>query len=197
MDIGDGFDVRSLAVSYGDGFTVREHSHPWGQLVYATSGVMRVTTGDTMWFVPSTRAVWLPPEVAHTIVMQGAVRMRTLYLAPGRSFDLEKEITAIEVSPMLRELILHILTIGMLDPNIVSHKRLAGVLIDLVAESHEGDLQLPLPTDPRASAAAQWLQANPSDRKDLQFIAKQVGSSLRTLQRLFSSFPVTSFLILH
>ncbi len=42
-NIGDGFDIRSLAVAYRDGFTVGEHNHPWGQLIYAISGVMRVS----------------------------------------------------------------------------------------------------------------------------------------------------------
>ena len=51
---GDGFDVRSLAVTYPAGFAVGDHDHPWGQLVYGTSGVMRVSAGDTIWFVPPT-----------------------------------------------------------------------------------------------------------------------------------------------
>ncbi len=183
---GDGFDIRSLAVTYRDGFTVGEHNHPWGQLIYAISGVMRVFAGDTIWFVPPTRAIWLPPRRPHRIVMQGDVSMRTLYLAPERAVSLADKAIALEVSSLLRELILHILTINMLDPQIAEHDRLAGVLIDLITEAPSGNLRLPMPTDSRACAVAEWFQANPSERRDLTTVARHSGASLRTLQRLFA-----------
>lgn len=182
---GDGFDVRSLAVSYRDGFTIGEHLHPWGQLVYGISGVMRVSTADTVWFVPPTCAIWLPPRRTHRIVMQGDVALRTLYLASGRTRDLQDEVMALEVSPLLRELILHILRLSMLDPRIAEHDKLAGVLTDLIASAPPGKLRLPMPTDPRACVAAQWFQTNPSERHDLSTVARRCGCSLRTLQRLF------------
>jgi AraC-like DNA-binding protein/quercetin dioxygenase-like cupin family protein len=182
----DGFEVRSLAVTYRDGFSISEHDHPWGQLVYGISGVMRVSAGDTVWFVPPTRAVWLPPKQPHKITMQGKVAMRTLYLAPVRTAGLPTETTALEVSPLLRELILHTLKIGMLDRQIAEQHRLAGVLTDLVREAPPGQLRLPMPTDPRARAAAEWFQTNPAERRDLDTVARQAGGSLRTLQRHFS-----------
>ena len=184
--IGDGFDVRSLAVSYRDGFTVGEHTHPWGQLVYGISGMMRVAAGDAVWFVPPTRAIWLPPGRSHRIVMQGKVAMRTLYVAPGRTVDLRDEAVALEVSPLFRELILHIVTMSMLDPKRVEHDRLAGVLTDLIAEAPPGNLQLLMPTDPRARAVAEWFQANPHERRSLDVMTSRTGCSLRTLQRLFA-----------
>lgn len=183
---GDEFDVRSLAVTYRDGFTIGDHSHPWGQLVYGTSGVMRVLAGDTIWFVPPTTAVWLPPEKSHRIVMQGEVAMRTLYLAPHRSTGLEQNAVALEVSPLLRELILQILDMGMLRGQIDEHDRLAGVLTDLIARAPIGKLRLSMPADSRARTAAEWFQKNPSERRNLRAVAKKAGGSLRTLQRLFT-----------
>lgn len=182
----DRFEVRSLAVTYRDGFSISEHDHPWGQLVYGISGVMRVSAGDTVWFVPPTRAVWLPPGRPHRIAMQGEVAMRTLYLAPARTTGLPLETIALEVSPLLRELILHTLKIGMLDRQIDEQSRLADVLTDLIREAPLGQLRLPMPTDPRARAAAEWFQKNPAGRSDLNTVARQAGGSLRTLQRHFS-----------
>jgi AraC-like DNA-binding protein/quercetin dioxygenase-like cupin family protein len=182
----DGFEVRSLAVTYRDGFSISEHDHPWGQLVYGISGVMRVSAGDTVWFVPPTRAVWLPPRRPHQITMQGEVAMRTLYLAPARTSGLPIETTALEVSPLLRELILQTLKIGMLDRHIPEQDRLADVLTDLVREAPAGTLRLPMPIDPRARAAAEWFQASPAERRSLGTVARQAGGSLRTLQRHFT-----------
>lgn len=182
---GDGFLVRSLASTYPDGMVIADHDHPWGQLVYGRSGVMRVTTQGRAWLAPATRAVWLPPLRPHAIHMSGAVAMRTLYLAPRVAQPLPAEVCVLEVGPLLRELVLHILTLGMLDPAVDEHARLAGVLIDVIAAAPREDLALPLPIDPRALALAQQVQAAPDDRTDLPGLARAAGASLRTLQRIF------------
>ena len=77
---GDGFDVRTLAATFYAGATLGAHRHPWGQLVFAVSGVMRVTTEAAAWTIPPTRAIWLPAGVPHAIVIQGEVALRTLYI---------------------------------------------------------------------------------------------------------------------
>ena len=74
----------------------------------------------------------------------------------------------------------------MLAENNAGHDRLAGVLVDLLADAPIGQLCLPMPVDSRAAAAAQWMQENPDTLLELGSIAKQHGCSLRTLQRLFT-----------
>ncbi len=183
--IGDGFDVRSLASTFRDGAVLSAHDHPWGQLVYARSGVMRVITEDRAWLAPHTRAIWLPARLRHRIVMRGEVAMRTLYIAPERAAVLPAEVAVLEVAPLLGELIVHILGIGMLDPARPDHDRLAGLLIDLLLGARPQDLALPLPRDPRALALAERLHAAPGDPAALSVLARSVGASPRTLQRLF------------
>ena len=43
------------------------HAHPRGQLIYASSGVMRVICGRDIWVVPPSQAVWVPPEQEHEV----------------------------------------------------------------------------------------------------------------------------------
>jgi AraC-like DNA-binding protein len=117
--------------------------------------------------------------------MRGQVAMRTLYLEPHAARSLAAEACVLEVAPLLRELILHILAIGMLDPARPDHARLAGLLADLIGQARAEDLALPLPQDPRGRALAEQLQAEPQDRSDLAVLARRVGASLRTLQRMF------------
>lgn len=186
-DLGDGFCVRSLAVTYADGAAERSHTHPWGQLVYGVSGVIRVATPDASWLAPATRAIWTPAGVIHALTMHGAVAMRTLYIAPSLAAPLPAAVSVVEVAPLLRELILHILGVGMLHPARDDHARLAGLLIDLLAAARPQDLVLPMPRDPRALALAQRIQDDPGDRTDLARLALDAGASLRTLQRLFPS----------
>lgn len=184
---GDGFDVRSLAVTYPDGFRIGRHHHPWGQLVFATSGVMRVITDVAAWLVPPTRAIWLPPGLPHAIVIRGEVAMRTLYISVERGRDLPTRVAALEVAPLLRELVLYVLQTGMLTAEHPAHDRLAGLLVDLIAAARPQDLSLPLPRDRRALALAERLQARPDERAGLSALAGDAGASLRTLQRLFHS----------
>ena len=185
-DVGDGFDVRSLAITYRDGHLMDLHTHPWGQLVYARSGLMHVTAGDRVWFVPPTRAIWIPPLVPHRIGVRGEVALRTLYISGERASSIARSVEALEVSPLLGELILHVLSLGMLDPTIPEHDRLASVLIDLIIAAPAIDLALPLPRDERALRLAERLRADPADKRDLDDLASEAGASLRTLQRCFS-----------
>lgn len=181
----DGFPVRGLAVTYRDGHRLGRHTHPWAQIVYAASGTMQVATPDASWLVPPTRAIWVPGGTPHEILMRGTVAMRTLYVAPDGPPPTLAACRAIEVAPLLRELILHIVKIGMLDVSNPGHARMEGLLIDLLAAGETALLELPLPSDTRARAFAERILADPSVENSLAELARSAGASLRTLQRLF------------
>lgn len=184
-DGGDGFDVRSLAITYRDGHQMDVHTHPWAQLIYARSGVMNVAVEGLVWFVPPTRAIWIPPHTPHRIGTKGDVALRTLYISGERAGGVKRGVEAFEVSPLLSEMILHILSKQMLDPRVPEHDRLAAVLVDLIAAAPAMDLALPLPRDERALKLAEKLRVDPSDKRDLEELAVEAGASLRTLQRCF------------
>jgi AraC-like DNA-binding protein/quercetin dioxygenase-like cupin family protein len=181
----DGFPVRGLSVTYRDGHRLDRHTHPWAQLVYAATGTMRVSTPRAAWLVPPTRAIWVPGGVAHEIEMRGTVAMRTLYLAPAGDDSRLDACRALEVAPLLRELILYVVRLGMLDGDDPAHARLEGLLNDLLAAAETAPLVLPLPSDPRARGFARRLMADPADTAALAELARGSGASLRTLQRLF------------
>lgn len=181
----DGYPVRGLAVTYPVGARLDRHTHPWAQLVYAASGTMRVATPQATWLVPPTRAIWVPGGVTHEIEMRGRVAMRTLYLAPAGDDPRLAACRAIEVAPLLRELILHIVKLGMLDVEDAAHARLEGLLVDLLAAGETAPLELPLPSDARARGFAERLLAEPGAEASFAALARGSGASLRTLQRLF------------
>jgi AraC-like DNA-binding protein/quercetin dioxygenase-like cupin family protein len=183
----DGFPVRGLAQTMPDGHRLDRHTHAWGQLVYAVSGVMKVSTPDATWLVPPTRAIWAPGGTPHEIEMRGTVAMRTLYLAPAGERPALAGCRAIEVAPLLRELILHIVRIGMLNADDAAHGRLEDLLVDLLAQAETAPLQLPLPIDPRARAFADRLLVERGSAVSLAELARGSGASLRTLQRLFQA----------
>src|ERR1051326_896291 len=123
-------EVRTLATSYFTGHHIELHAHPWGQLIFASDGVMRVQAGDRLWLVPPQRALWAPPGAPHEIWARGAFAMRTVYLSPRLCSLLPSECEAIEVSAFLRELVLYVVRLGMLDGTNSLQRRLIGVLTD-------------------------------------------------------------------
>ncbi len=181
----DGFEVRTLAAGYHAGTVLQPHHHGWGQLVFAASGVMRVTADDAAWLIPPTRAIWLPAGTRHAVAVLGEVAMRTLYIDMPRAAPLPSSPYVLQVAPLLRELIFHILRIGILARGHVEHDRLAGLLVDLLISAEHENLMLPLPHDARALRLAEHWQQHPDDCRDLSILAKSSGASLRTLQRLF------------
>jgi AraC-like DNA-binding protein len=179
-------DVRTLAATYYGGHHIEAHAHPWGQLIYAESGVMRIDVGDKLWIVPPERAVWTPARARHEIWAQGTFAMRTLYLAPRLAKLLPDECHAIEVSPLLRELILHVVRRTMLDGAKKNDRNLIAVLLDLLRTTQRLPLSIKIPKDRRARAVVERLYRNPAEDANLRELARDTGASARTLQRLFA-----------
>ena len=93
--------VSGLSHDYPSGWKIPRHHHRKAQLVYASGGVMTVTTGDGTWVVPPQRAVWVPGFTDHGIAMSGVVRMRTLYLSREAAAPLPTRCCVVAVSPLL------------------------------------------------------------------------------------------------
>lgn len=177
--------LRTLACTYFDGTHIEPHVHPWAQLIYAASGVMRVRTQGMLWIVPPARAIWAPAGVAHEIWAKGDFAMRTLYLDADLAAPLPHSSFALDVSPLLRELILHAVSLGLLDDGTPAHVRLAGMIADQLGEASALPLSLPWPRDARIVRLADRLRDDPACDLELAGLARAAGASARTVQRLF------------
>ncbi|HTD51703.1 MAG TPA: helix-turn-helix transcriptional regulator [Thermoanaerobaculia bacterium] len=181
----DGLLVRTWATTHSPGASIPPHSHDWNQLVYASEGVMSVHTAHGTWVVPPDRAVWVPAGVEHWEDMSGRVTVRSLYFAAKLSHALPSECRAVNVPPLLRELILHTIRLGLLHQDVPREARLAGILLDQLEALPAVPLQLPMPRDPRARIFAGLLERHPGAVRKLTAFAREVGASRRTLERLF------------
>jgi AraC-like DNA-binding protein len=178
-------EIRTLAATYYDGHHIEPHAHPWGQLIYASAGLMRVHADNRLWLVPPQRALWAPPQSRHEIWAQGTFAMRTLYLSERLCAVLPIACEAIDVSPLLRELVLFVVRAGMLDGARPSDRRAIGFLVDQLASPEVLPLSLQMPRDKRARQVAARLREDPSDPGELADLARTAGASVRTLQRIF------------
>ncbi len=146
---------------------------------------MTIRTDDGTWVVPTRRAVWIPTSIPHTITMSGAVAMRTLYLKPRLAKSLPRKCCVVHVSALLKELILYACSLGSLDKRSRPQGHLIHVIVNQLAAIELVPLQLPNPSDPRASRLARLLLKDPGDRRTLKELCKASGASKRTMERLF------------
>jgi AraC-like DNA-binding protein len=154
---------------------------------------MTVKTETGTWVVPPHRAVWVPAGIEHLEVMSGPVAARSLFFVPGLAKCLPKECTAVNVSPLLRELILATIRLGFLDDKIPAHSRMIAILLDQFETLAQAPLQLKTPNESRARRIAEILEKTPSSTDSLKALARQVGASKRTLERLFKKETGVSF----
>src|SRR6202451_2261059 len=100
-------EIASVSHDFKDGNVIPEHFHPEDQLIFASKGVMTVRTKQGVWVVPPLRAVWIPAKTPHSVAILRPVSMRTLYFAPRRVRTKAEKCFVMNVSSLLRELILH------------------------------------------------------------------------------------------
>lgn len=181
------WDVRGIGYGFERGRRIDGHAHPWGQLIYCAEGVLRVITPEAVWLIPPARAVWAAAHAVHEIETPGRAAMRTLYIDPRWTDRLPRQCVAIDVEPLLRELVLHVVVRSRLNALEPEDARLIGVLTDRIAAARPLEFSLPNPRDRRARVAAERLRAAPAAELDLEALAAASGASARTLQRLFKA----------
>jgi AraC-like DNA-binding protein len=179
------FPIRSHAVRYPSGYALPKHAHDWHQLIYGSFGVMTVNTTRGTWVIPPHRAVWVPAGVEHWIELSGSVLMQSIYVSADVSGSLPRDCCAVNVSPLLRELMVHIAAPEMQTRSEAARGRLLGVLLDQLEALPTIPLQLPLPRDPRALRVAQWIRGHADEPALLKQVARRSGASVRTVERLF------------
>jgi AraC-like DNA-binding protein len=169
-----------------DGHVIRKHSHSEDQVLFASEGVMTVDTLEGIWVVPPLRAVWIPAKTIHGVKMSGRVSMRTLYLLPELCRSLPRKCQVINISSLLRELILHACTFPGLHQRVASERHVIDLIVDQLKVVESIPLQLPEPSDARAKKLVKRLFENPGDQRPLEELSAACGASKRTMQRLFT-----------
>jgi AraC-like DNA-binding protein/quercetin dioxygenase-like cupin family protein len=177
--------ITTLTRDYPAGHNICWHYHDRDQLVYASRGVMTVRTEIGTWVVPTHRAVWISARVPHAITMSGTVAMRTLYFKPRLARALPAGCCVVNVSPLLKELVLHACEFASLKMRVPWQKHLIDMILDQLKAIQMVPLQLPHLTDPRAIRVAGLLLTNPGNMRALTQLCKSTGASKRTLERIF------------
>jgi len=177
--------IASLAVDYQHGDSEPAHSHSCSQLIHTLSGVVEVHTALGTWMVPPGRGVWLPACVEHSLRFIGGVKARTLFVDPLARADLPAQCQVVQISALLRELILVSMAIS---PDYLAggrDERIMELLLDELRLLPTLPLYLPEPKEPELLALSQQICSDLSASWELEEVSSRLNISSRTLSRRF------------
>ncbi|AWC79892.1 helix-turn-helix transcriptional regulator [Serratia marcescens] len=177
--------VRPLARDYHHGDSEPEHYHNCAQLIHSLSGVVQVTTRLGSWVVPPGRGVWVPAKVVHSLRITGQVAARTLFIDPLARADLPAQCQVVQVSPLLRELIISAMEIAPGYPSGGRDERIMELILDELRVLPSLPLHLPEPREASLLALCRHIQATLAQPWTLEQAAERLNVSGRTLSRRF------------
>ncbi|MBS0848798.1 helix-turn-helix transcriptional regulator [Citrobacter sp. JGM124] len=182
------FSTRPLvpfACDYPHGAQEPWHSHDCAQLLHTLSGVVRVETGHGHWVVPPSRGVWLPAGTRHRLQMTGNVAARTLFIDPLARADLPSVCQVVQVSALLRELIINALILPERYQAGSREERIYELILDEIRVMGVLPFNLPEPQSAGLLALCRQIQAHPGRIWTTAQAAEQICVSERTLLRHF------------
>lgn len=186
--------LYARAETLGPGSWTPPHRHDWVQFAYAISGVLGVHTAEGSFFAPPQWGVWIPAGLEHDVTTSTRAEMRSLYVRREDSLWAPQRCRVLEVTSLARELIKSFCQLQTDYPQGDSPEaRLVKVLLDQLADLPEVGFSLPLPRHPRLLGLCNELIANPGQAITLHDWAERLGTSEKTLMRLFQRETGLSF----
>lgn len=177
--------IIPLAIDVFETQCADKHSHPRAQLIYSSSGTMRVTVENHVWLVSSRQAIWVPSMYEHHVTFLKNNHIRNLFIDPSVLSNLPDTCFALDVSPFLRELILKIVNIGDDYQMDSLEGRIIQVTLDELTMIKSTNCFLPISNEPRLKKVMDILINNPSDKRGIEEFASLSCTTSRTLSRLF------------
>lgn len=184
-DIPEDRPLSGAAADYDDGAVVPAHRHARCQLLATLQGVVEVRTPMSRWLIPPDKAICLPPDMDHELLMRGAVRVRCLFLAPHVRPDLQQAPGVIAVRPLLRELIAELACLAEDNATGRRAQLLSELLLDELDQPTQDAYRLPWPDDARILRVCRQLLEQPALDLTAEQWAAELAMSLRTFHRHF------------
>ncbi len=174
-------DILQLDFEAGD--VLEEHDHDQGQILFARSGTMDLTTDGRLYVIPSSRLAWIPSKLVHSIRFRNRTELRTAYVRAEKAAKIFSDTRIFEASPLFRELLLRLVESDEVDPQF--RRLLEDTLLAELLQLRDEGLSVRFPKDLRALRVANALIGHPADDRSLSDWAELAACSSKTLSRLF------------
>lgn len=170
---------------YPAGHRIAPHTHARGQLLLASGGAIEITADGNLWVVPHGRAVWIPPEVEHTVHAISAVTIQSLYIEASVETGLRQACQVLSVSDLLHALIASAMDIAI-EYDAAGRD---GLIMRLILAELKSmpfiPLHIPMPSDRRLQTICRTIIHNPGRDETLEQWGALVGATARTLSNRF------------
>jgi AraC-like DNA-binding protein len=185
--------VVGISNEYPPSFELDWHSHGRGQLIYAATGVIVLSTPHGAWIAPPERAIWTPAGMPHSVRMVGAVSTRSLLLDETTAVALGDATVVISVSPLIRALLIAASSI----PAEYDIDGRDGLVMDLLAaelaHAPRVALSVPFPTSPKLAVRCHAFLEAPDIHATIDSWSHELGMDRRAFTRTFRRETGMSF----
>ncbi|WP_353346894.1 helix-turn-helix transcriptional regulator [Aquicoccus sp. SU-CL01552] len=156
-------------------------------LAFSFDGMMRVEIGEDHWFIPDRHGIWITPGDRHLLLTVSPIELQAFYIHPRQAIlaSMPKQPTVVRATPLMRGIARRLAPSAVDALSRPERRRLAWVALDEMARLERSDLRLPGGRDPRVTAAVTHLLARPQEARSLARLADRIGTSERSLSRLF------------
>lgn len=183
-----GFETGSTGVALVSGQEIQAHD---GLLIFAQAGMMSVATQGGLWALAPHRALWAPrgTRLAPHFRPEAAPRL----LALRQAEDMPAEARSVEVTPLLRELILEAIRMDDIAKPSAEATWIYHLLRSRIAAAPHEPSRIRAPADSRVGRICEAIIRDPSNNRPIDYWADKMGMSRRTLTRRFREEVGTSF----
>lgn len=164
-------------------FSYPVHSHRWGEFVYSFSGVMEVQTVKGHFTAPTHYGIWLPPSVRHMGFNRNEATHCSFYIMPEFCAEMPEQPCTLQICDFVVSILNFLRSETLSLPLSESAFRILRVLCDQLIEAPRQDSFLPMTQDPLLKKFLLKMEQCPADNTPIQDMARQVGTTLRTVNR--------------
>ena len=177
--------IYAMPSDYPAGYFVERHSHSRAQLLYARTGIVMVTSAEARWMIPPEHALWIAPEIEHSVEMMGNVSMLSVFVNSEFLTRPAKSVHVVAVTDLARALIIAAMPPAAGAGNNHRIDLIMPLLLDVVSKLPERALGLPFPADARLANLCRRFVASPSPHLVIDDWAKELSMSRRAFTRAF------------
>ena len=162
----------------------KPHTHQRAQLLYCSVGSFQTEVSPYEFIVPPTTAILIPAGTPHSGSASQIVKYRSLYICSRAYPSLPQEAIAINVSPLLKELILKACQFPWDYTDSSAESRLADVIIDEIIAAPKERFVLPITNNDTLRAIKIFIIQHLNEKMTAEALAKRFAMSGKTLSRL-------------
>lgn len=191
----DSYPMHPIALDLTNMHKVHEtpiHTHVKCQLVVPLEGLITCTLINAISMVPVNCGIWIPSNEPHSIKIPSDARVCMLFVPPD-VIDMPDEIHTITISPLIKELIIHLTQQEQFYVENSETQKLADVLLYQISQMTKKQFDFSIPKHEKLNELAHHLLAHPNDRQTIAQWATHYSMSERTFTRLVRKNIGTTF----